>query len=315
MNEKVFLGIDTSNYTTSISFVSYEGKLISNIKKLLPVTEGEVGLRQSNAVFEHIRNLSSLQEEILKNEKYDIKAIGYSSRPRDVEGSYMPCFLVGESFSLLLSSIMHVDRYSFSHQAGHVFSAIYSSGMDYSSPFISFHVSGGTTEILYVGIKEADVHITKIGGSIDLHAGQAIDRIGVQMGCRFPCGKYIEEYALQNDTVVTKAKICVNKFDCNLSGLENMALKLYSETNNIKLTSAFVIDFISDTIIELTKNVKREYGDINVLYAGGVMSNSIIKKKIRSTFENVYFAEPEFSSDNAVGIALLAREQYLSRNN
>jgi N6-L-threonylcarbamoyladenine synthase len=308
MPKRVFLGIDTSNYTTSFAIVDENGDVLHNIKKLLPVKEGERGLRQSDAVFAHIQNLKLIYEEIKDLEKLDIIAIGYSAYPRDAEGSYMPCFSVGESVAKMLGAISKAPIYNLSHQSGHIRAAIYSSGVAIDDEFIAFHVSGGTTEIVCATREANGFLVDLIGGSVDLHAGQAIDRIGVLMGLKFPCGKEMEALAMQNTKKIPTPKICVKDFSCNLSGLENLATKLYNETEDKSLVSAFVFDFISNTMVKITEKIREEYPSHQIIYGGGVMSNSIIKGCLNKKFENIYFAEPQFSTDNATGVALLAKD-------
>ncbi|MBQ4510482.1 MAG: peptidase M22 [Clostridia bacterium] len=314
MVKKAFIGIDTSNYTTSFAICDLEGNILKNYKILLPVKEGERGLRQSDAVFAHIKNLPLIAEKIREDsENYEILAIGHSAYPRDVEGSYMPCFLVGEALSDILASLYKVDNYKFSHQAGHIRASVYSANVNTDKSFIAFHVSGGTTEILHVISEKDSYKINLIGGSNDLHAGQAIDRIGVKMGLKFPCGPKIEKYAKENTAKIPNYNISVKDFNCNLSGLENIASDLFEKTGDIELVSAFVLDFISKTIEKLTVNLRNQYPNEQIIYAGGVMSNSIIQENIKSKFSNVYFAAPEFSSDNASGTALLTRTKFLNK--
>ncbi len=313
MNNKVVIGIDTSNYTTSCAVCSLDGIILENYKELLPVKVGENGLRQSDAVFSHVKNFQIISKKIKeKHADYEIVAIGYSSYPRDVAGSYMPCFLVGGAVAEMISALYNIPSFTFSHQAGHIQAALYSSKLETDEQFVAFHVSGGTTEILLVTPNSNSFDISLLGGSIDLHAGQAIDRIGVKMGLKFPCGKEIERLALENKLKIPNSKICVNRFECNLSGLENLALKLYENSNNPMLVSAYVLDFIFKTIAKLTENIRTEYGNIKIVYAGGVMSNSIIKSNLLSKFRDIYFAEPQFSTDNACGVSLLARKKFLS---
>lgn len=314
MLKKAFIGIDTSNYTTSFAICDLEGNVLQNYKILLPVREGERGLRQSDAVFAHIKNLPLIANKIKEDsQSYEILAVGHSAYPRDIEGSYMPCFLVGEALSDILASLYKVENYKFSHQAGHIRASVYSSGALTEKNFIAFHVSGGTTEILYVNNENNHYTINLLGGSNDLHAGQAIDRVGVKIGLKFPCGPKIEELARENSVEIPRYNISVDKFNCNLSGVENLADKLLKNTENLQLVSAFVLDFISKTIEKLTSNLREIYPNVQIIYAGGVMSNSIIKDNIKSKFSNVYFATPEYSSDNASGIALLTRAKYLQK--
>ena len=315
--EACFLGIDTSNYTTSVAICDMDGTVIANFKQLLSVEMGERGLRQSDAVFSHIKNLPEMLSEVGEYlSERDILAVGYSAFPRDAEGSYMPCFLVGKNSAYAVSAGTGAAIYPFSHQNGHIMAALYSSGaMELMSVerFAAFHVSGGTTEILMVTPSKTSFSVEKIGGTADLNFGQGIDRVGVKMGLKFPCGREMEGLALKNTNKIRRFKISVNGLTCNASGLENQAVKLFEETGDMELVSASVFDFAGRTLLSLTEKLTEKYGEISVVYSGGVMSNSIIKNMLAER-KNTFFAEPEYSSDNAAGIALLCRKKYLSEN-
>ncbi len=309
-----FVGIDTSNYTTSIGIVDENGHVLANIKKFLPVALGECGLRQSDAVFAHIKNLPEVLHEadkVLTGMR--VSAVGYSARPRNIEGSYMPCFLCGVDTALAFAAGRGIDTYSFSHQCGHISAALSSSGAwDIAKePLIAFHVSGGTTEVLLCkrGVDGFNTEI--IGGTRDISAGQAIDRAGVMMGMHFPCGTELEKAAEKYSAKVEKAKISVDDGYCNLSGLQNLSAKLYKDTNDIAHTSAFVLSFIGRTLYKMAEDAREKYGNIPIVFGGGVMSNKQLRI-VLTNLGNVYFAEPALSSDNAVGIAELARQKYYS---
>ena len=307
-NKKVYIGIDTSNYTTSIAVCDENGEIIANIKKLLDVKEGERGLRQSDAVFAHIKNLSLLAPKLAEAiGDCEVKAIGVSSVPRDAEGSYMPCFLSGKAVADMLGATHNAPVYEFSHQSGHIMAALYSCGNAdelLKNDFVAFHVSGGTTEAVYVTPGKNKFSVSIIAETSDISAGQAIDRAGVMMGLKFPCGKEMEKYADEYTGKLPKPKICVKSGKCNLSGLENIASKLYQETNDLSYVSKYVLNFVSETLSKLTSDIRDEYPNIPIVYAGGVMSNKYLQNKL-SNFDNTYFATPEFSADNAAGIALL----------
>jgi len=307
---RFYIGIDTSNYTTSCAlFDAEEKRFYSNVKRLLTVGEGERGLRQSDAVFAHVKNLPEVTREALGDIVPEaLCAIGVSSAPRDAEGSYMPCFLSGVAAASTLANAVKKPLYTFSHQAGHVMAAVWS-GKAFDllcRDFIAFHVSGGTTEMLYVRPKTDTVgfDIELLGGTSDLNAGQAIDRVGVAMGLAFPCGMKLEELALANNEKLPRSKLSVKGLECNLSGVENIAAKLLRENKSREYVSAYVLDFIGRTLVELTKNALAKH-NVPVLFAGGVMSNSIIKDMIKRHGFDARFAEPRFSSDNAAGTALL----------
>lgn len=313
MKNKVIIGIDTSNYTTSCAVCSLEGTILENYKELLPVKSGENGLRQSDAVFAHVKNFQIISARIKeKHADYEIVAIGYSAYPRDASGSYMPCFLVGKAVAQMISALYSIPEFEFSHQSGHISAALYSAKLDTTEEFVAFHVSGGTTEIVLAKPNDNGFDVELLGGSVDLHAGQAIDRIGVKMGLTFPCGKQIEALALENKEKVPPCKICVSNLECNLSGLENLSLKLFKETQNKSLVASYILSFLAKTLGKLTENIREKYKNIKIIYAGGVMSNKIIQSYLADNFENVYFAAPEYSADNACGTALLARKKYLN---
>ena len=316
---KLILGIDTSNYTTSAALCTLDGEVVLNLKKLLAVAEGERGLRQSDALFAHTKNLPSIMEELNRylDEQYparNIVAVGYSATPRDVEGSYMPCFLSGVAVASSIAAAVGCPAYRFSHQSGHVMAALYSADkldlLERKERFAAFHVSGGTTELLLITPNEGGFCIEQIGGTADINAGQAIDRTGVLMGMRFPCGRQMEESLADTNIPHAKTRISVKGLQCNLSGLENLARAIYEKSGDVAQTSAYCFDFVADTLARMTENLREQYTDIPVIYAGGVMSNQRIKERLKQ-FENTYFSAPVFSSDNAAGTALLCRDRYL----
>ncbi len=306
--KRFYIGIDTSNYTTSCAlYEACEGKFYSNVKCLLEVKPGERGLRQSDAVFAHVKNLPVVTGEALCDmDSENLLAIGVSVSPRDAEGSYMPCFLAGEAAASTLANAVKKPLHRFSHQSGHIIAAIYSSGSRdlLINPHIAFHVSGGTTELLMVTPDNTGFRIEKLGGTLDISAGQAVDRVGVMMGLSFPCGPELEMLAARNTEPLPKPKLSVKGCECNLSGLENMAKKLIAEGRCAEYTAAFVLDFIGRTLVELTKNALGDRS-LPVVYAGGVMSNARIKSELKKHGFDARFASPEFSSDNAAGTALL----------
>ncbi len=308
-----YLGIDTSNYTTSVALASAEGAIIANLKAPLPVKAGERGLRQSDAVFAHVKNLPSLMQRLRPFlEGNRVCAVGVSTRPRDAEDSYMPCFLSGRAAAESLAAGLGLSVEEFSHQNGHVMAALYGADAMHliGKDFLAFHVSGGTTEMLSVHPHGQDFAIELIGGTADLNAGQVVDRIGVKMGLSFPCGPALEALAKENTKKVPKPRVCVKEGTCNLSGLENMALKMLADTGDKALVAAFVLEFIAEALAKMTAWGREQYPDIPVLFAGGVMSNRLIAENICRRFENVYFSTPAFSADNAAGIALLCRAKH-----
>lgn len=307
----LFLGIDTSNYTTSTAlFDSTTGEMLQQ-KRLLPVKEGQLGLRQSDAVFHHTAQLHTLFSELVCDvDTNNIVAIGASCRPRPVSGSYMPCFTVGENTAHILSSALKLPLYTFSHQEGHIAAALFSAKRDdlFSKRFLAFHVSGGTTEAVIADGSGSGFSIEQAAKTLDLNAGQAVDRVGLMLGLKFPCGSQLEQLAVKC-TEQIKVKPALKGWDCCLSGVENLCQKLIMQGKPREYTAAFCLKYIEETLSLMTRRLIDKYGDLPVLFAGGVMSNQIIKNSLTEKY-NAIFAQPQFSSDNAAGIAYLTYRKY-----
>ena len=302
----LFLGIDTSNYTTSTALYDSETGEMRQCKRLLPVKEGQRGLRQSDAVFHHTAQLHTLFSELVHNiDAKQIAAIGVSTRPRPVSGSYMPCFTVGENTAKILSAALKIPLFPFSHQEGHIAAALFGAQrLDlFARRFIAFHVSGGTTEAVLADGFDSGFSCELIAKTLDLNAGQAIDRVGLMLGLRFPCGPELEQLALQN-TQPVKTHPTLKGSDCCLSGVENLCQKLSGEGRDKPYIAAFCLEYIRQTLAAMTDRLLRQYGGLPLVYAGGVMSNTIIKNSFIEKY-NANFAPPVYSADNAAGIAYL----------
>ena len=294
---RVCLGVDTSNYTTSAS-VSCNGEITANVRSPLAVLVGEKGLRQNDAVFQHTVNLPSVFRMIGRQE---LRAVGVSAKPRNQEDSYMPCFLAGVAAASAIADTAGVPLYRFSHQEGHIAAALYSCGREdlHDREFLAFHVSGGTTELMHVDHRR----ITLLGGTRDISAGKAIDRIGVSLGLSFPCGSQME--ALAGDVMAAKpGRRAVDGFYCNLSGLENKADDMRRQGHTPAMIAAYTLRHILAVLERLTENALISYPGLPVVYAGGVMSNRVMRDHLSRRFGG-FFADPAYSCDNGAGIARL----------
>ncbi len=317
MKKECFVGFDTSNYTTSVAVCDVDGSVIANLKAPLPVKEGERGLRQSDAVFAHIKNLPTLADRLAEvlEQGFEPVAVGVSSTPRDAEGSYMPCFLSGIAAARSFAAAKGLMVYEFSHQSGHIMAAAYSSGYAdelLEKPFLAFHVSGGTTEALLVRPFERSFSVELVGETLDLNAGQLIDRVGVAMGLKFPCGAELEALASEYTGRIAKMPVSVKDGCCNLSGFENKAINAYKDSGDKRAVAASVFDGVCRTLIAMGVRILDKYGTMPVLFAGGVMSNRYMRDKLSECFE-AYYSEPAFSADNAAGISLLCRREHIKK--
>ena len=297
------IGIDTSNYTTSIAY--FDGETGVNCSRLLPVKPGELGLRQSDAVFAHTKSLPDLSGRLFSNaEVGKITAVGVSTRPRAVEGSYMPCFMVGYSHAKLLSDALGVPLVEVSHQQGHVAASLWSAGhlelMD--EPHLAWHLSGGTTELLLVEPEGKNVKCTKIGGTTDISAGQLIDRTGVMLDLPFPAGKHVD--ALSKEAVLKETfKVKCPGMEFSLSGVQNKVQQFHQKNGVPAETAAFALRCVASAVYQATQNALKAYSGLKVVFSGGVASNSMLREVIAPLYP--IFCEPQYSTDNAMGVAVL----------
>lgn len=308
-----YLGIDTSNYTTSAAVFAPSQNCLSSFRGLLPVKEGNIGLKQSDAVFAHVKNLPSLISLAMEDAgRPALSGVGVSVRPRDQEESYMPCFLVGKLAASAAAESANVPLHCFSHQAGHIAAALFATGkLSWREhPFLAFHVSGGTTECLLVEPDKEGMlvfSIRKIAGSLDLKAGQAIDRVGVMLNLGFPAGPELDRLAQKCERKITVSPT-MKGTNCCLSGIENQCRKLIDTGTSPEEVAEYCIASIEAAVDAMTAAVLKEYGNLPLLYAGGVMSNFQIQKNLGKKYGGV-FAPASYSSDNACGIAVLAALQ------
>ena len=301
-----FLGIDTSNYTTSAALFDDRTGTVTQKKMLLPVKPGEKGLRQSDAVFHHTVQLPQVLTELFSENPGAPDCVGVSIFPRREKGSYMPCFLVGKAAAEAIRVSENKPLRTFSHQEGHIVAALFSAKrLDLlKETFLAFHVSGGTTEALLVTPNDTDLFSVRIvGQSLDLKAGQLIDRTGVMLSLSFPCGKDLEVLSEHSDKTYN-VKPTMKGADCCLSGIENQCQAMFQKGESPADIAKFCMCSVLTALSEMVSVLRKEYGDLPVLFSGGVSSNKLLKKELTEKYGAI-FAEPAFSADNAAGIAVL----------
>ena len=297
------IGFDTSNYTTSAAV--FGGGVAENRGKLLTVPEGALGLRQSDALFQHVKRLHLMVEQLRADGAVgEIAAVGASTRPREVEGSYMPCFLVGEGEGRALAAALGVPFYPCSHQQGHVAAAAWSAGREdlLDKPHLAWHLSGGTTELLRVEPEGHSVRAEIIGGTSDIAAGQLVDRTGVLLGLPFPAGKALDAMYDEADTGLNFS-VKLKDLTFSLSGMENKVKELVEKGEKPANIARFTIDTIMNVLMRATREAQKRWPGLPVLCSGGVASNRQIRAAMERT--GAVFAQPQYATDNALGVAIL----------
>ena len=315
---QLFLGIDTSNYKTSLAVIDGSASTVFERSELLEVKPGSRGLRQSEAFYQHSMRLPGYIEEALSSvPASEIQAIGYSARPRRQQGSYMPCFNAGINTAQTLSAALDIPAYSFSHQEGHAAAVI---PQDEKGRLVFMHLSGGTTEFLLCEQDEQGYDMSIAGGTKDISFGQLLDRIGVALGYPFPAGRYLDEIANKSigssdSEPIRFPRINIDDGYFNLSGPETKVLKYIEEQglsadkpdDLIPLISG-TFKYISDILSKSADHISSKYEADRIYMAGGVASSKTIRELINNTSElDIRFGEPSLSGDNAVGIARLAK--------
>lgn len=298
------LGLDTSNYTTSAAW--FDGARGDNAGKLLEVPPGSLGLRQSEALFQHVKRLPEIMAALQKTGlPPSLAALGASTRPREVEGSYMPCFLAGESQARVMASALALPFYPCSHQQGHIAAAAWSAGrMDLlDREHLVWHLSGGTTELLHVRPDGVTVKAQCIGGTSDISAGQLIDRTGKRLGLPFPAGKGVDALSLQAEKKES-FRVKVKEGIFSFSGLENKMNAMAEAGRTPADICWFVLASVIQAVERATRQALEDHPGLPVLCAGGVASNQLLRQTmIRQA--GAVFAAPRFSTDNAMGVAIL----------
>lgn len=306
----IILGIDTSCYTTSVAIVG--GKEVIDRRLLLEVPSGKRGLRQAEAVFQHVKNLPVLLAEVLPRE--GITGVAVSSQPRPASGSYLPVFRTGEAMARALALAWDVPCYLTSHQAGHIWAGLFGGGSYWEGTFLALHISGGTTEIGIVDLsraaKEEAGAMDLLGGSLDLHAGQLIDRVGVKLGLGFPAGPEVEKLAQdgrRRGIYPFTLPVSVSGLHVNLSGPETAAMRAIEAGADPVSVAQGVEICLAETLTALALHAAKTTGLARLLVVGGVACNQYIRRHLESHLGEVgittVFAMPELSRDNAVGVA------------
>lgn len=302
------LGFDTSNYATSLAVFDAAGEVVCAKKRFLPVKDGQLGLRQSDALFHHTAALPDMLEELGQEvDLRSIDAVGVSAAPRPVEGSYMPCFLAGVSAASAFAQARGIPLVRTTHQQGHAAAALFAAkGAElFGQKVLLFHISGGTTDLL---LCDGVSRVETLGTSSDLYAGQAVDRVGVRLGFSFPAGAKVSELAARCEEPV-RPRSTVRGLACSLSGLENQCSALLAQGKSPEYVCKYCLLCIADVVVKMTREAQKLYPGLPVVCAGGVMSSEIIRDWVRRRLPEVLFVPGLYSSDNAIGVSILAARE------
>lgn len=228
----------------------------------------------------------------------------------------MPVFTVGYNFAKVMANSLNCKFYETTHQENHIEASLLNSKMINRDRFLSVHMSGGTTEILLLNRKKnsLEYNIEIVGGSKDISFGQFIDRTGVKLGYNFPAGKYIDKNAIDCDIKILKGlKTSVKEGYMNLSGLENQVNKLI-DSEDSKYISKLVLDAVVRNMYKSLTYICDLYNVNEVIFCGGVAASKYLRNnlstKLRKDKIYSHFTNPEYSTDNACGCAIIGVDKY-----
>jgi len=314
MQNKIAIGIDTSCYTTSVAAADGNG-IVFEKKAMLFVQQGNRGLRQSDALFQHVRQLPDLVEDMMAAVKdLQVGCVCVSGRPVDAADSYMPVFLAGLGLGRSLAAALHCPLHITTHQRGHIRAAqIDNEALMENESLLALHLSGGTTDLLLVHQKDSRIaSIETLGCATDLHVGQFVDRVGVALGLPFPAGKHLEELAKDAEDRSIRIPASVQVLNCSFSGAESKAQQLIHEGIAPNAIAYAVYDCIARTLQKLILNAKQQYGNGPILFSGGVSSSLLLRELLKARgLNNLHFAGTGYGTDNAAGVALIGRNEII----
>lgn len=324
--DPVFLGIDTSCYTTSLALVDSRSRLIAERRLLLPVAAGETGLRQSEGVFHHTSRLPGLVEELCLSLDFSprerLAAVSASVRPCRRDESYMPVFRVGEGLGRSLAAAFSVPFVGATHQEGHLMAALWSAEERLAPPFLAYHLSGGTTELMLVEKIQRRPRFafdySVAASTLDIPAGQLVDRVGVALGLPFPAGpalqKLAEELDQAKDSPAKPEKsipTCCRGGRVSFSGGEAWAKRAMAQGAEPAQIARSIERYIAVSLEKSVLQLAAEQKVNGVIFMGGVAANTYVRAWLKERLSRrlpCLFARQEYSSDNAVGIALIGAE-------
>lgn len=308
----LFLGIDTSCYTTSVCIVDENGHIIVEERQLLTVPSGKRGLAQSNMVFQHTKNLPVLFRKISNILSFKkLTGIAVTGMPRRLSDSYMPAFLVGRGYGESLAAGLHLPLAVISHQENHIFAALRTHPMLWQDDFYALHVSGGTTDLLKVSSASVGLAVSPIGHSLDIQAGQFIDRVGVALEIPFPAGPALEELAASWNKPVQPLQITVNNGLVSFSGPESQLQRfIQQQTYSPAVLAKMTMETISKGICDMLAQTIVHTPIKKLVAVGGVMANRFLHSQLTEFLAadavTLYVTESGYSTDNASGAAYYA---------
>ncbi len=305
----IILGIETSCDETSISVLKDGKEMLSNyISSQIEIHKEYGGVVPEIASRHHIKNIATILEESLEEAKITLDDVDY------IAVTYAPgligALLVGISFAKGLSYGREIPIIPVHHIKGHIYANFLEHKVEL--PAVALVVSGGHTNIIYI---DKNHNFTNLGGTLDDAVGESYDKVARVMGLGYPGGPIIDRLAYKGDSnkvILPEPK--VGGYDFSFSGVKTSVINYINKANmkkeeyNPADVAASFQERVVDILCKKTIEAGKEKGVKNILIAGGVAANSLLRKELleRGRKENieVYYPSMKLCTDNAGMIAV-----------
>ncbi|HOB16105.1 MAG TPA: tRNA (adenosine(37)-N6)-threonylcarbamoyltransferase complex transferase subunit TsaD [Defluviitoga sp.] len=302
--------METSCDETAIAILEGTNNLLSNlIISQIDIHKVFGGVVPEIAARKHIEFLYKLAQKAFEESKttpYDIDAIAATYGP-----GLIGSLLVGTSFAKGMSLSLKVPFIGVNHLVGH----IYANFLDFPElkpPFLTLLVSGGHTMLI---LTKDYLEYEIIGQTRDDAAGEAFDKVARILGLGYPGGPIIEDKAKNGKSIYNFPKPLYDVgYDFSFSGLKTSVLYFVKEHPEAKIEdiAASFQEAITETLVHKVTKYALENNIHEVVIAGGVASNLVLRKKLDEYKDklNIYYPRLTLCTDNAAMIARAAYEKY-----
>lgn len=319
MSDVLILAIESSCDETAASVVKNGREVLSNvISSQIALHTLYGGVVPEIASRKHIEKIKQVVEQALAEANVtwdDITAIAVTYGP-----GLVGALLVGVSFAKSLAWALHKPLIGVHHIEGHI-SANYIENKELEPPFMCLVVSGGHSHL----VKVADYGEYEIlGRTRDDAAGEAFDKVARAIGLGYPGGPKVDKISYEGNPAAMdfpRAKVVGNEYDFSFSGLKSAVLN-YLNICEMKGEEIVVADVaasfqqaVVDVLVGHSMQALEEYGFKKFAIAGGVASNSHLRKAMEEACAergvSFYRPSPIYCTDNAAMIGVAGYYEYM----
>ncbi|MFK3800168.1 tRNA (adenosine(37)-N6)-threonylcarbamoyltransferase complex transferase subunit TsaD [Pseudomonas sp. NPDC088444] len=307
------LGLETSCDETGVALYDSErGLLADALFSQIDLHRVYGGVVPELASRDHVKRMLPLIRQVLAEADCaatEIDAIAYTAGP-----GLVGALLVGASCAQALAFAWDIPALGVHHMEGHLLAPMLEAQPP-EFPFVALLVSGGHTQLVRVdGIGLYEL----LGETLDDAAGEAFDKTAKMMGLNYPGGPEISRLALRG----TPGRFSFPRpmtdrpgLTFSFSGLKTSALNTWQQCQSARddgeqtrcdIALAFQ-DAVVETLTIKCKRALKQTGLKRLVIAGGVSANKALRQSLEEMLRgmggNVFYARPEFCTDNGAMIA------------